>query len=67
MRARVARPGSVLTHIYEEESDWFLTLKEKAEHPTRLAARYLEEFDRYVGRPGRPDDTTDLRGAVAPA
>lgn len=40
--------GAVLTHMFEEESSWFLTLKEKAEHPTRLTERYLEEYNRYV-------------------
>jgi hypothetical protein len=40
--------GAVLTHMFEEESSWFLTLQEKAEHPERLAARYREEFDRYT-------------------
>lgn len=41
--------GAVLTHMFEEESDWFLTLKNKAEQPTRLTERYLEEFHRYAG------------------
>jgi len=41
--------GAVLTHMFEEESDWFLTLKEKAEHPERITARYLEEYERYTG------------------
>lgn len=41
--------GAVLTHMFEEESDWFLTLQQKAEHPVRLTERYLEEFDRYTG------------------
>ena len=42
--------GAVLTHMFEEESDWLLALHEKAEDPTRLTARYQEEFDRYAGR-----------------
>lgn len=41
--------GAVLTHIYEEESSWFLDLKRKGEHQDRLTARYTEEFQRYVG------------------
>jgi hypothetical protein len=41
--------GAVLTHIFEEESGWFLDLKKKGEHQDRLTARYKEEFDRYVG------------------
>nr|WP_314435063.1 hemerythrin domain-containing protein [uncultured Brevundimonas sp.] len=40
--------GAVLTHMFEEESDWFLKLREKAEHPTRITARYLEEYERYT-------------------
>lgn len=42
--------GAVLTHMYEEENDWFLLLKEKGDRQDRLAERYREEFERYVGR-----------------
>lgn len=41
--------GAVLTHMYEEESGWFLKLRKKGEHQTRLTARYVEEYERYVG------------------
>jgi hypothetical protein len=41
--------GAVLTHMYEEESTWFLELKEKGDNQARLTARYVEEYDRYVG------------------
>ncbi len=41
--------GAILTHMYEEESSWFLTLKEKGEHQPRLGQRYTEEYDRYIG------------------
>ena len=41
--------GAVLTHMFEEESGWFLKLKEKGDHDSRLTARYAEEYDRYVG------------------
>ena len=41
--------GAVLTHIYEEESSWFLRLKEKGEHQAHLADRFREEFERYCG------------------
>jgi hypothetical protein len=44
--------GAVLTHMYEEESSWFLRLKEKGEHQARLADRYAEEYRRYVGTEG---------------
>ena len=43
--------GAVLTHMYEEESSWFLELKEKGENQQRLTARYLEEYTRYVDGP----------------
>lgn len=43
--------GAVLTHMFEEESDWFLTLKAKGDHQIRLASRYAEEFERYAGAP----------------
>jgi hypothetical protein len=41
--------GAVLTHMFEEESGWFLTLREEAEDTRHLTARYAEEFERYVG------------------
>lgn len=41
--------GAVLTHMYEEESSWFLELKERAVDGPWLTLRYAEEFDRYVG------------------
>lgn len=41
--------GAVLTHMYEEESGWFLELREKAGNQDRLTLRYAEEYDRYVG------------------
>jgi hypothetical protein len=43
--------GAVMTHIYEEESSWFLRLKEKGEHQARLTERFSEEFERYMGGP----------------
>ena len=43
--------GAVAHHVYEEESEWFIDLKEKvpAVEQTRLGQRYQEEFVRYVG------------------
>ena len=41
--------GAVLTHMYEEESSWFLHLHDKGEHQARLTERYAEEYGRYVG------------------
>jgi hypothetical protein len=42
--------GAVAHHVYEEESDWFLDLKEKAPpaDQARLLQRYKEEFERYM-------------------
>lgn len=40
--------GAVLTHMYEEESGWFLDLHKDAEKPGRLTDRYMEEYSRYV-------------------
>lgn len=41
-------------HMYEEEGNWFLDLKQKAtaEDQATMTARYAEEFDRYVGDAG---------------
>ena len=41
--------GAVLTHMFEEESSWFLRLKEKGEHQAHLTDRFREEFERYCG------------------
>jgi len=41
--------GAVLTHMFEEESSWFLKLKDKGEKQAHLTARYQEEFERYCG------------------
>ena len=43
--------GAVAHHMYEEEGTWFLELKDKVPvaDQTKLATRYKEEFDRYVG------------------
>jgi hypothetical protein len=42
--------GAVGHHVYKEESEWFLELKEKADPETqiRVTDRYLEEYDRYI-------------------
>jgi hypothetical protein len=46
--------GAVAHHVYEEESNWFVDIKEKVApiEQDRLTARYLEEFTRYVGTSG---------------
>jgi hypothetical protein len=41
--------GAVAHHMYEEENDRFLDLKQiSSGDQARLTARYMEEFDRYV-------------------
>ena len=42
--------GAVAHHVYKEESDWFLDLKQQADASTqqKVAKRYAEEFDRYI-------------------
>lgn len=42
--------GAVQHHVYKEESDWFLDLKEKAPPADQqmVLKRYREEFDRYM-------------------
>jgi hemerythrin superfamily protein len=41
--------GAVKTHVYQEESDWFIEMKEKAsaEAQAHATARYKEETGRY--------------------
>jgi hypothetical protein len=41
--------GAVLTHMYEEESSWFLHLKDKGDRHEHLTDRYREEFERFCG------------------
>jgi hemerythrin superfamily protein len=45
---------AVTHHMYEEESQWFLQLREKvpASADSLLTLRYEEEFDRYVAGDG---------------
>jgi hemerythrin superfamily protein len=44
--------GAVAHHVYEEESNWFPELREKAPDAdqAKMTERYHEEFSRYVGR-----------------
>ena len=44
--------GAVKAHVYQEESDWFIDLKEKAPAQAQVhaTARYKEEAGRYFGR-----------------
>lgn len=41
--------GAVRHHMYEEEGTWFLELKKKGKNPAKIAARFKEEYERYVG------------------
>lgn len=42
--------GALLHHMYEEEGDWLLELKQKSgDGEMWLTDRFLEEYDRYVG------------------
>jgi hypothetical protein len=40
--------GAVLHHMYQEESAWFLELKEKGANQERLRDLFVEEFERYT-------------------
>lgn len=53
--------GAVLHHIYEEESGWFLKLKDADVDQAHLTARYSEEYGRYMHG---PDDARDGPGAM---
>jgi hypothetical protein len=46
--------GAVATHVYEEESGWFIDLKQNAPAQDQQAAtqRYAEEYGRYMGEDG---------------
>lgn len=66
--------GAVLHHVYEEEGDWFIDLRERlpAAEQQLIGERYREEFERYMGEdaaesggtmPRRP--RTDLPGDAA--
>lgn len=50
--------GAVLQHIYQEESSWFIELKDKAADSSFLTQRYLEEFARHYDQ----DDSTSMNG-----
>lgn len=40
--------GAVLAHMAEEETTWFVELKQSDENQAKLTARYKEEFERYT-------------------
>jgi hemerythrin superfamily protein len=59
--------GAVLQHVYQEESSWFIELKDKAEDPDFLTQRYLEEFARHydLDESGAPMDGAPVSGRAA--
>jgi len=50
--------GAVAHHVYEEEGNWFIDLKQKISpsDQVQLTLRYEEEFIRYVGTNVQPPD-----------
>ena len=48
--------GAVAHHVYEEEGNWFLDIRSNATPAmqSKLSARYLEEFTRYMGGDAGP-------------
>ena len=62
--------GAVAHHMYEEEGTWFLDLKRKAPlaDQAKLAARYHEEYARYVGAEDdlQDSDDSDAASLLAP-
>lgn len=61
--------GAVLHHMYQEESDWLLALRQCAPDQEMLTVRYREEFSRYIdggkiaggGQPAIRAETATLR------
>jgi hypothetical protein len=53
--------GAVAHHVYEEEGNWFVELKEKLPpaDQTKITFRYQQEFSRYTGQ----DEEADM-GAI---
>ena len=61
--------GAVLTHAYQEESDWFLDFMEKAppEAQAHATTRYLEEYGRYIDGGAIPGVAGEPRSFVRDA
>jgi hemerythrin superfamily protein len=48
--------GAVAHHVYEEEGNWFLDLKNsEAVDQAKLTMRYMEQFERYMGKRPRTE------------
>ena len=61
---------ALLHHMYEEESAWFVGLREKLSEAddVKLTRRYAEEFDRYVGAAKGPSRAPEaISPDLAPA
>jgi hemerythrin superfamily protein len=60
--------GAVAHHVYEEESKWFLELKNQIPEAdqAKLTERYQEEFERYVGEDAPVDGAVPLAPSNRP-
>lgn len=48
--------GAVAHHVYEEEGNWFLDLKNSGQvDQAKLTMRYKEQFERYMGKSPRAE------------
>lgn len=48
--------GAVAHHVYEEEGNWFLDLKNSEQvDQGKLTMRYKEQFERYMGKTPRAE------------
>jgi hypothetical protein len=60
--------GAVATHVYQEESDWFIDMKQNAppEAQARATARYAEEYGRYMDGGPHPGSVALEQRSFAP-
>lgn len=60
--------GAIQTHVFQEESDWFLDMKEKApaDAQARATARYEEEARRYFDGARAVGGISEERRSFAP-
>ena len=59
--------GAVAHHMYEEEGDRFLHLKElSSEDQAHLTQRFKEEFERYMGTDSRSEQIASTANRSAP-
>jgi hypothetical protein len=59
--------GAVKTHVYQEESDWFVDMKRDApaDAQARATARYAEEYGRYIAGGPSPSRVAGERASFA--